>query len=199
MGAGKFGTRALGPLGVAAAAGLSYHSEMQNTGDKSRAVTRAGGALGGGLVGAAAGAAMGSVVPIIGTAIGALLGGIVGSIAGESASVAVHDAAGFYEKDPATAKAAAARQQAADSAKTREELLLTLVNEVRNGNRIAQGMKPILVENVDATKEGTRLAADHNNQQNTRLQVARSKVAHNARVWEDLGVGPSDLDRGGGN
>ena len=199
IGMGKGSMRALGPLGTAAAGIMSYHGEMQTTGDKSRAATRAGGALGGGLVGAAAGAAMGSVVPIIGTAIGGILGGIMGSIAGESASVAIHDAAGFYEKDPATAQAAAARQQAADSAKTREELLLTLVNEVRNGNRIAQDMEPIQMEIVDAAKEGNQQRADHHHDRTTSLQVARAKVAHNTRVWEDLGVGPSDLDRGGGN
>jgi hypothetical protein len=87
-GASKF-TRALGPIGLIASAGLGVWSVKETMkaeggfGEESAKIAgNVGGGIAGGVAGAAAGAAIGSVVPVIGTGIGAVVGGIVGGFGG---------------------------------------------------------------------------------------------------------------------
>ena len=81
--------RALGPIGLVAAAGLGAWSISRTVeaeggfGEESAKQTgNVAGGLAGGVAGAAAGAAIGSVVPVVGTGIGAVVGGLVGGLGG---------------------------------------------------------------------------------------------------------------------
>jgi hypothetical protein len=83
-GAGRFASRALGPVGVALDA-YSLKEAWDEDGGKvgENFKETAGGVVGGVVGGVAIGAALGSVVPGVGTVIGGVIGGIAGSIGGE--------------------------------------------------------------------------------------------------------------------
>lgn len=83
-GAGRFASRALGPLGLVLD-GVSLFDAWNADGGQAGENFKetAGGVVGGVVGGAAVGAALGSVVPGVGTVIGGVIGGIAGSIGGE--------------------------------------------------------------------------------------------------------------------